>query len=185
MPIGDVKRTLMTEAEASRAVTRIAYEIIERNKGTKNTVIIGIQKKGADLARAIIKRISDIEGVTLPTGTLDITFYRDDLTRLSAHPIVRGTDIPFAIEDKNIVLVDDVLYSGRTIRAAIESIFDMGRPARIQLAVLVDRGGRELPIQPDFVGIYTPASKDEYINAEIGDDGEIKEVTIHDREVRG
>ena len=103
---------------------------------------------------------------------------------MNEHPIVRGTDIAFAIEDKNIVLVDDVLYSGRTIRAAVESLFDMGRPARIQLAVLVDRGGRELPIQPDFSGIYAPASGNEYINVNIDENGEIKEVTIHDREVR-
>ena len=183
MPIGAVKNVLMDSEGANRAVTRIAYEIIERNKGAGNTVIIGIQKKGVDLARTIIKKINEIEGVELPLGSLDITFYRDDLTRLNAHPIVRGNDIAFAIEDKNIVLVDDVLYSGRTIRAAIESLFDMGRPAQIQLAVLVDRGGRELPIQPDFPGIYTPASKNEYINVNIDESGEIKEVTIHDREV--
>ena len=185
MPVGDVKNTLMDADGSARAVTRIAYEIIERNKGAENIVIIGIQKKGVDFARAIIERIKETEGVTLPLGSLDITFYRDDLTRLNAHPIVRGTDIAFAIEDKNIVLVDDVLYSGRTIRAAVESLFDMGRPARIQLAVLVDRGGRELPIQPDFCGIYSPASKDEYINVNIGKNGEIKEVTIHDRGARG
>ena len=184
MPIGAVKNVLMDTAGTSRAVTRIAYEIIERSQGAENTVIIGIQKKGVDLARAIIERINEIEGVELPLGSLDITFYRDDLTRLNEHPIVRGNDIAFAIEDKNIVLVDDVLYSGRTIRAAVESLFDMGRPARIQLAVLVDRGGRELPIQPDFSGIYAPASKNEYINVNIGENGEIKEVTIHDREVR-
>ena len=184
MPVGAVKNVLMDAEGTTRAVTRIAYEIIERNKGAGTTVIIGIQKKGVDLARAIIERIKEIEGVTLPLGSLDITFYRDDLTRLNAHPIVRGTDIAFAIEDKNIVLVDDVLYSGRTIRAAIESLFDMGRPAQIQLAILVDRGGRELPIQPDFSGLYAPASKNEYINVNIGETGEIGEVTIHDREVR-
>ena len=183
MPIGAVKNVLMDADSTARAVTRIAYEIIERNKGAGNTVLIGIQKKGVDFAKAIIERINEIEGVTLPLGSLDITFYRDDLTRLNAHPIVRGTDIAFAIEDKNIVLVDDVLYSGRTIRAAVESLFDMGRPAQIQLAVLVDRGGRELPIQPDFSGLYAPASRDEYINVNIGENGEIKEVTIHDREV--
>ncbi len=184
MPIGTAKAVLMDEQDAKRAVTRMAYEILERSRGAGNTVIIGIQKKGAELARTIIKRIYDIEGVTLPAGSLDITFYRDDLTRLAEHPIVRGTDIPFAIEDKNIVLVDDVIYSGRTIRAAIESIFDMGRPQRIQLAVLVDRGGRELPIQPDFTGMYAPASGAEYINADLDENGELKRVTIHDREVR-
>ena len=184
MPIGAVKNVLMDAEGTKRAVTRIAYEIIERNKGAVNTVIIGIQKKGVDFAKAIIGKIKEIESVELPLGSLDITFYRDDLTRLNEHPIVRGTDIAFAIEDKNIVLVDDVLYSGRTIRAAVESLFDMGRPAQIQLAVLVDRGGRELPIQPDFSGIYAPASKSEYINVNIGENGEINEVTIHDREVR-
>ncbi len=184
MPIGAVKKVLMDEADARRVVTRMAYEIIERGKGARDVVIIGIQQKGAQLARLLIDKIEETEGIRLPLGTLDITFYRDDLTRLSEHPIVRGTDIPFAVEDKNIVLVDDVLYSGRTTRAAIESIFDMGRPSSVRLAVLIDRGGRELPIQPDFTGLHAPASKDEYINADIDYTGTLKSVTIHDREVR-
>ena len=140
------KTLLMDEATSKRAVSRIAYEIVERNRGTENLVIIGIQTKGVSLAKLIIKKI---EGIKLELGSLDITFYRDDLTRLSKHPVVAGNDIAFSIEDKKIILVDDVLYSGRTIRAAMEELFDMGRPEKIELAVLVDRGNRELPIRAD------------------------------------
>ena len=120
------KTVLMDEATSKRAVSRIAYEIVERNRGTENLVIIGIQTKGVSLAKLIIKKIEEIEGIKLELGSLDITFYRDDLTRLSKHPVVAGNDIAFSIEDKKIILVDDVLYSGRTIRAAMEELFDMG-----------------------------------------------------------
>ena len=146
------KTVLMDEATSKRAVSRIAYEIVERNRGTENLVIIGIQTKGVSLAKLIIKKIEEIEGIKLELGSLDITFYRDDLTRLSKHPVVAGNDIAFSIEDKKIILVDDVLYSGRTIRAAMEELFDMGRPEKIELAVLVDRGNRELPIRADYIG---------------------------------
>lgn len=172
------KTVLMDESAAKRAVSRIAYEIVERNKGTENLIIIGIQTKGVSLARAIINRIKDIEGIKLPLGSLDITFYRDDLTRLNAHPVVKGNDIAFPIEDKRIILVDDVLYSGRTIRAAIEELFDMGRPDKIELAVLVDRGNRELPIRADYVGRDVPTSRDEYIDVRINTNDEIEKVSI-------
>lgn len=172
------KAVLMKPDAVERAVNRMAYEIIERNHGPHDLVFIGIQKKGVYLAKAIIQRIKEIEGIELPLGTLDITFYRDDLTRLNAHPVVMGNDIAFPIEDRRIILVDDVLYSGRTIRAAIEELFDMGRPKLIQLAVLVDRGNRELPIRADYVGRDVPTSRDEYINVETSGSDKIEHVSI-------
>lgn len=173
------EKIVLMDAEAvNRVISRIAYEIVERNKGTENLVLIGIQTKGVSLAKAIISKIHDIEGIKLPLGSLDITFYRDDLTRLNAHPIVKGNDIAFPIEDKRIILVDDVLYSGRTIRAAIEELFDMGRPAKIELAVLIDRGNRELPIRADYIGRDVPASRDEYINVLIDSSDKIDRVSI-------
>ena len=182
MSIGEIKSTLMDEKTAERAINRMAYEIAERNKGVFDMVIIGIQTKGVRLAHQIARRIKEIEGVDIPVGSLDITFYRDDLTRLNEHPVVMGSDITFAIEGKKIILVDDVLFSGRTIRAAIEELFDLGRPDRIELAVLIDRGNRELPISPDYTGRFVPTSKNEYINVEIINDNRIGKVTIHNKE---
>lgn len=171
------KTVLMDEATAKRAVSRMAYEIVERNRGTEDLVIIGIQTKGVALAGLIVEKIEEIEGKRLEMGSLDITFYRDDLTRLSQHPVVAGSDIAFSIEDKKIILIDDVLYSGRTIRAAMEELFDMGRPEKIELAVLIDRGGRELPIQADYIGREVPTSRDEYIDVVINNN-EIEKVSI-------
>lgn len=183
MPIGKVKKLLFNEESANRVVRRIAYEITERNKGVENIVLIGIQKKGVDLAKALICCIEESENVKIPLGSLDITFYRDDLTKLNQHPVVMGNDIGFQLENKKIILVDDVLFSGRTIRAAIEELFDMGRPDKIELAVLIDRGNRELPIQADYTGKYVPTSESEYINVEVKADGKIGSVTLHNREV--
>lgn len=171
------KTILMDKSTVKRAVSRIACEIVERNRGTDNLVVIGIQTKGVSLAKLIIKKIEEIEGIRLPFGSMDITFYRDDLTRLSTHPVVAGNDIAFSIEDKKIILVDDVLYSGRTIRAAMEEIFDMGRPEKIELAVLVDRGGRELPIRADYVGKEVPTSRNEYIDVVINNEN-LEKVSI-------
>lgn len=176
------KSIIMDTAESKRTVDRIAYEILERNRGTENIIIIGIQRKGVLLAKAIRNKIKELEGVSIPMGTLDITFYRDDLTRLASHPIVKDTDIPFSIEDKNIILVDDVLYTGRTIRSAIDEIFDMGRPKRIELAVLADRCQRELPFSADYIGKVVPTAKDEHICVKISDDGEIENVSICSKE---
>lgn len=181
MPIGAVKNILMDADTVKRTINRIACEIAERNKGTESLVIIGIQKKGVEIARQIIDNIYEVEKEEIPLGSLDITFYRDDLTRLNEHPVVMGNDIAFAIEDKKIILVDDVLYSGRTIRAAIEEIFDMGRPAKVELAVLIDRGNHELPISADYIGRYVPTSEDEYINVEIDKIGRTGRVTLHNR----
>ncbi|MCI5605732.1 MAG: bifunctional pyr operon transcriptional regulator/uracil phosphoribosyltransferase PyrR [Clostridia bacterium] len=177
------KTVLMDSATVSRSISRIAYEIVERNKGTDNLVVIGIQTKGVSLARKIIQKIQEIEGIKLPLGNLDITFYRDDLTRLNTHPVVKGNDIAFPIEDKRIILVDDVLYSGRTIRAAIEELFDMGRPAKIELAVLIDRGNHELPIKADYIGRSVPTARNEYINVLINENDNIEKVSICEKGV--
>ena len=161
------KAVLMDANAVSRALTRISHEIVERNKGLENLGIIGIQRRGVPMARRIAGILESIESVRPPVGILDITFYRDDLSMLSAHPIVNGTDIPFDVNDKTIVLVDDVLYTGRTVRAAIEALFDMGRPASIQLAIMVDRGHRQLPIRADYVGKNVPTSNSESIRVEL------------------
>ncbi|MCQ2472559.1 MAG: bifunctional pyr operon transcriptional regulator/uracil phosphoribosyltransferase PyrR [Saccharofermentans sp.] len=160
---------LMDEAAISRALVRISHEIVEHNVSLDNVAIIGIQKRGVPLAKRIRKLLEDIEGVKVPMGILDITFYRDDLSKLSAHPVVNGTDIPFDVTDKKIILVDDVLFTGRTTRAAIENIFDMGRPANIQLAILIDRGHRQLPFRADFVGKNVPTSITEQIKVEVNE----------------
>ena len=157
------KNELMNEDAINRALSRIAHEIAEKNKGVEEVVLIGIQRRGVPISIAIAKKIKKFEDVDVPVGVLDITFYRDDLSLLDEHPIVKGTDIPFNITKTKVVLVDDVLYTGRTARSAMEAIMDLGRPSAIQLAVLVDRGHRELPIRADFVGKNVPTSKDEII----------------------
>ncbi len=156
--------TIMTRKEMDRALTRMAHEIIERNKGIDHLGLIGIRTGGMPLAYRLQKKISEIEAVKPPVGVLDITLYRDDWSTLSQHPIIGKTEIPFAIDDMTTVLVDDVLYTGRTVRAALDALTDFGRPRRIQLAVLVDRGRRELPIQPDFTGLSFKTSSSEHVN---------------------
>jgi pyrimidine operon attenuation protein/uracil phosphoribosyltransferase len=152
---------LMDEAEVRRAVTRIAHEIIERNKGAEAVVLVGIAARGDDLARRLAAEIGRIEGRTVPVGTLDITFYRDDIGIRAEAPEVHETRIDFDINGWTVVLVDDVLFTGRTIRSALDALVDFGRPTAIQLAVLVDRGHRELPIRADFVGKNVPTRRDE------------------------
>lgn len=160
------KATVMDEVAVSRAVTRIAHEILEANKGAGNIALVGIVTRGAALASLLADRIAEIESTRVPVGTLDISFYRDDVgTRLS--PEVHTTDIPFEVDGRDVVLVDDVLFTGRTIRAAMDAIMDYGRPRTIQLAVLVDRGHRELPIRADFVGKNVPSSRTERVRANI------------------
>jgi pyrimidine operon attenuation protein/uracil phosphoribosyltransferase len=161
------KARIMDGAAMKRAVSRIAHEIIEKNKGTSNVVMIGIQRRGVTLAGRLSAHIGQVENVTVPTGRLDITFYRDDLSLLAAHPVINGTDIPFSITDRDVILVDDVLYTGRTIRAAMEAIMELGRARTIQLAVLIDRGHRELPIKSDYVGKNVPTSRSEHIAVHI------------------
>lgn len=172
------KAEIMDESGIIRAVTRIAHEIIEKNKGVDNLALIGIQRRGVPLARMIAQKIKEVEGTNVPVGVLDITFYRDDLSMLSEHPIVNGTEINFPINDKKIVLVDDVLYTGRTVRAAIDAIMDIGRPKAIQLAILIDRGHRELPIRADYVGKNVPTSRNEVIHVKLYDIDGINAVTI-------
>jgi len=153
--------TILDEAEIRRAVTRIAHEILERNHGADAIVLVGIANRGDDLARRLAAEIERIEAVDVPVGALDITFYRDDIGMRSEAPEVHETRIPFDINDRTVVLVDDVLFTGRTIRSALDALMDFGRPTAIQLAVLVDRGHRELPIRADYVGKNVPTRKDE------------------------
>jgi len=153
----------MDEMGMKRALTRIAHEIIERNKGVNNVAIIGIRRRGGPLAQRLALRIEEIEGIKIPVGILDITLYRDDLTTLAQQPQVHRTEVNFDINGKRLVLVDDVLYTGRTVRAALDALIDLGRPECIQLAVLIDRGHRELPIKADFIGKNVPTSRQENI----------------------
>jgi pyrimidine operon attenuation protein / uracil phosphoribosyltransferase len=159
--MGNDTSTVMDETEIRRAVTRIAHEIIERNRGAENLAIIGIQSRGVPIAERLGKIIEQIEGVNVPVGSLNIALYRDDFaTRQSP---VGKTEIPFDVKDKRVVLVDEVLFTGRTIRSALDAIMDMGRPSVIQLAVLVDRGHRELPVRADYVGKNVPTSRRENV----------------------
>lgn len=160
----DKTRRLLDSKEIDRTIARIAHEIVEKHKGTEDLCLIGIRTGGVPMAFRLQKKIRDIEDIAPDVGILDITLYRDDWSTISQHPIVRSTDIPFSIDGKVIVLVDDVLYTGRTIRAALDALTDYGRPGKIELAVLVDRGRRELPVQPDFTGISLSTSKDEHVN---------------------
>lgn len=169
------KNIIMDEMAIKRALTRIAHEIIEKNKGVEDVVIVGIRRRGGPIAQRLASRIEDIEGVSVPVGILDITLYRDDLTTLSSQPQVHRTEVNFNINHKNIVLVDDVLYTGRTVRAAMDALIDLGRPTSIQLAVLIDRGHRELPIKADYVGKNVPTSRQESIAVLVSEiDGEDK-----------
>jgi len=157
------KARVMTADDLRRAVTRIAHEILERNGGVENLAIIGIQTRGADLAQRVADAIEQIESVLVPVGVLDITLYRDDLQTIAEQPVVNESVIPFDVQSKTIVLVDDVLYTGRTVRAALDEIIDFGRPKAVQFAVVVDRGHRELPIRADYVGKNVPTSRSEIV----------------------
>lgn len=168
----------MDEAAINRALTRIAHEIIEKNKGVKDVVLIGIQRRGVPLANRLANNIKKYEGVEVPVGILDITLYRDDLSTLAEHPVINSTDIPFDINGKIVVMVDDVLYTGRTARAAMDALIDLGRPKAIQFAVLVDRGHRELPIRADYVGKNLPTSRSEVVNVQVMEVDKVNKVTI-------
>lgn len=169
----------MDKTQISRAITRISHEIIEKNKGIENVVIIGVRTRGIPLAERIAQKIGEIENQKLQTGTIDVTLYRDDLDKFKETPVVKGSFLDFDIHGKIVVLVDDVLYTGRTVRAALDAIIDIGRPSAIQLAVLVDRGHRELPIRADYVGKNVPTSRSEEITVRVEEiDGE-DSVTIN------
>jgi pyrimidine operon attenuation protein/uracil phosphoribosyltransferase len=157
------KAQVLDDTGIDRALTRIAHEIVERTGGVGELALVGLRTRGVLLARRIAARLEAIEGQPVPVGTLDITLYRDDLGRKGEAPVLRGTDIPFPVTDRTIVLVDDVLYTGRTVRAALDALIDLGRPRMIQLAVLIDRGHRELPIRPDYVGKNLPTARREAV----------------------
>ena len=174
------KAQLMDEKAIGRAITRISHEIIERNKGIEDVVLVGIKTRGVPIADRIGKKIQQIEGASVNTGEVDITLYRDDLKKIEVDPVINGSNVQFSIDDKIVILVDDVLYTGRTVRSALDAIIDIGRPKAIQLAVLVDRGHRELPIRADYVGKNVPTSKGEIISVKLSEiDGE-DSVTINE-----
>ena len=171
---------IMDEGAISRAITRISYEIIEQQKDVSDLVIIGIKTRGITLAKRIASKISTLEKIKVPVGEVDITMYRDDRhnSKNDESPVFKGTHIPFDIKGKQIVLVDDVLFTGRTVRAALDAIMDVDRPKRISLAILIDRGHRELPIRPDFIGKNVPTSLDEVIHVRLMEDDALEEVII-------
>ena len=177
MPMKE-KARILDKDTISRTLIRIAHEILEKNKGTKGLCLVGIRNRGAYLAKRLADCIEKIEKAAIPVGILDITLYRDDLTLIAAQPVVHKTEIDFDITDKNIVLVDDVLYTGRTIRAAMDALIDLGRPKSIQLAVLVDRGHRELPIRADYVGKNIPTAQNETVEVRLDEADDKDEVVI-------
>ena len=183
MPVTLREKAHIMDGEAMRrALTRIAHEIIEKNRGTENVIFIGIQRRGVPLAGALARIIKEVEGAQVPVGVLDITLYRDDLSLLSEHPVLNGTDIPFDIQGKTLVMVDDVLYTGRTARAAMDALIEMGRPRRIQLAVLIDRGHRELPIRADYVGRNLPTAQNEVVGVHVTAIDGRENVTLYEME---
>lgn len=179
---GTFKSKIIDADGIRRAIMRVAHEIVEKNKGTDDLVLVGIRRRGVPLAERIQRCIEEFEGIKVPLGILDITLYRDDLSTIDVQPVVHETDIPVSVEGKTVVLVDDVLYTGRTVRAALEATMDLGRPAKIQLAVLVDRGHREVPIRADYVGKNLPTARREIVAVRLQEvDGE-EEVLLLDRE---
>lgn len=177
------KALVLDEQAIGRALTRIAHQIIEKNKGIEDCVLVGIRTRGIYLANRLAAKIEAIEGNTIAVGEIDITLYRDDLTKKTENqePLVKGSDIPVDITDKKVILVDDVLYTGRTVRAGLDALMDLGRPAAIQLAVLVDRGHRELPIRADYVGKNIPTSNLEKIVVELTEVDQVDQVSIYDK----
>jgi pyrimidine operon attenuation protein/uracil phosphoribosyltransferase len=174
-------RQIMTSDEIRRATVRISHEIVEKHAGTAGLALVGIQRRGVPLARRLADAIEEHEGVRLPVGALDITFYRDDLSLIAQQPVLKGTDLPFDLNGTTVVLVDDVLYTGRTIRAAMDALIDYGRPRAIRLAVLVDRGHRELPIRADHVGKNVPTSREELVRVRLAETDDEDGVEIERR----
>lgn len=172
------KAELLDAQTMNRAITRIAHEIIEKNKGIEQCILVGIKTRGAHLAKRLAERIEKIEGKQVRTGELDISLYRDDIADKKDQAEVKQVDISYEVEKQKVILVDDVLYTGRTVRAALDAIMDLGRPAQIQLAVLIDRGHRELPIRADYVGKNVPTSSNERIEVQLVESDEIDSVSI-------
>ncbi len=181
MPQYTEKAVLMDGEAIRRSLVRISHEIVEKNKGVENIVLVGIRTRGVPIAERLADAIEKIEGTRPPVGVLDITLYRDDLSTLAYQPVVRTTELPVDISGKIVVLVDDVLYTGRTIRAALDAVIDMGRPTTIQLAVLIDRGHRELPIRADFVGKNVPTSSHEVVSVQLDATDGAEKVVIREQ----
>ncbi|WP_432665181.1 bifunctional pyr operon transcriptional regulator/uracil phosphoribosyltransferase PyrR [Wukongibacter baidiensis] len=175
------KARIMDEKAINRSITRLSHEIIEKNKGVSQVVLVGIHTRGVPLAKRIASKIKEIEEVDVEVGSLDITLYRDDLSKVDDNPVIKKSEISIGIDDKNVVLIDDVIFTGRTVRAAMDALIDIGRPKTIQLAVLVDRGHRELPIRPDYVGKNAPTSRKEVISVHLDEVDKDNEVVIYER----
>ena len=175
------KAQIMTEEDVNRVIVRISHEIIEKNHGTQNLCLIGIKTRGIPLAQRLAQSIKKIDGSDIDVGELDITLYRDDLSMISKNPVVSQTNIPFSVEDKTVVLVDDVIFTGRTARAALEAVMAVGRPSRIQLAVLIDRGHSELPIKATYVGKNLPTSQNEVISVHLSEHDGYTDVCIKEK----
>jgi pyrimidine operon attenuation protein/uracil phosphoribosyltransferase len=178
----EFKALLLDEKAVNRTLTRISHEIIEKNKGVEDIVLIGIKRRGVPLARRIAKLIENFEGQKVVVGSVDITLYRDDLTEVDEQPILNDEILSLDVKDKKVILIDDVLYTGRTARAALEAIIDKGRPATIQLAVLIDRGHRELPIRADYVGKNVPTSRKEMVSVKVSEVDEEDSVELYEVE---
>lgn len=175
------KNQLMTATEIDRTIQRLAHEIVEKSGGTENLALIGIRRRGVPLSQRIAQSMLGIDGVNVPVGTLDITLYRDDLSKVAAQPVLQSSDIPFTVDDKDLVVVDDVLYTGRTIRAAMNGLFDLGRPKRVRLCVLIDRGHRELPIEASFVGRNVQTSDTEIVEVRLNEIDQDERVMLVER----
>jgi pyrimidine operon attenuation protein/uracil phosphoribosyltransferase len=171
------EKVVLDADDVRRTLVRIAHEVVEKNAG-RPVALVGIHRRGAHLAARLHRLVGDLLDADVPLGSIDIAFYRDDLTLRAADPAVHASDLPFRLEDHTVVLIDDVLYTGRTARAGIEALFDYGRPARVQLAVLADRGHRELPIRPDYVGKNLPTARQERVNVRVTEEDGVDEVTI-------
>jgi len=178
MEVKQASRTVLDAQEINRALTRVAHELIEKNHGIANVALVGIRTGGVYLAKRLAKKLQEIEGKAVPVGELDITLYRDDLNARKEQPVLRKTDIPFDITDRKVILVDDVLFTGRTIRAAMDGLIDLGRPGEIQLAVLVDRGHRQLPIKATYVGKNLPTALEETVEVYLEEAGTPDRVVI-------
>jgi pyrimidine operon attenuation protein/uracil phosphoribosyltransferase len=175
------KRQLMSATEIDRTLQRLAHEIVEKSGGTSNLALIGIRRRGVPIAQRIARSMRGIDGVEVPVGTLDITLYRDDLSKVASQPVLHSSDIPFPVDDMDLILVDDVLYTGRTVRAAMNGLFDLGRPKRIHLAVLIDRGHRELPVEASFVGRQLQTTDKEIIEVRLTETDQEERVMLVER----
>lgn len=176
------KALLMDENQINRALSRIAHEVIEKNKGLSEVALVGIRRRGVPLAQRLATKLQEFEGTAVPVGELDITLYRDDLTEITADPQVKRSEINFGLPGRVVILVDDVLYTGRTVRAALDALLDIGRPAQIQLAVLCDRGHRELPIRADYVGKNVPTARKERVEVSLVETDGRDQVALYEAE---